>query len=180
MANLHETPRWSAFVSKCIMADLSASPNGWTDCGSMADVFSKAKRSAVMSRIRSRENRDTELRMIALFRQYHLTGWRRRAPLPGKPDFIFRVEKVAIFVDGCFWHGCPRHGHVPTSRIEYWAPKLARNAQRDRAVTRTLRASGWRVLRIWECALARSCAGRTAARIARVLHHSKAVTKHTE
>ncbi len=138
----------------------------------VVDVFTKAKRSAVMSLIRSRGNRDTELRTMALLRAHRITGWRRQAPLPGKPDFIFPAEKVAVFVDGCFWHGCPRHGRVPTSRMEYWAPKLARNAQRDRAATRALRASGWTVLRIWECALARSRAGRTMARISRALERN--------
>lgn len=107
--------------------------------------------------------------MIALMRAAGITGWRRRAPLPGKPDFIFRGEKVAMFVDGCFWHGCPRHKRIPKTRLAFWTAKLARNAQRDRAVTCVLRASGWTVLRIWECALARSRAGRTAARIARAL-----------
>src|ERR1051325_231541 len=135
----------------------------------MADVFAPAKRSAVMSRIRSRGNRDTELRMIALFRTHRITGWRRGAPLPGRPDFIFRAEKVAVFVDGCFWHRCPRHGRLPSSRTEYWAPKLARNVQRDRAVMRALCASGWTVLRIWECSLARSRVARTIGRIARIL-----------
>lgn len=135
----------------------------------MVDVFTKAKRSAVMSLIRSRGNRDTELRTIALLRAHGITGWRRGTPLTGKPDFVFPGEKVVVFVDGCFWHGCPRHGRVPSSRMEYWAPKLARNAQRDRVVTRTLRASGWTVLRIWECALGRSRARRTMARIARAL-----------
>lgn len=98
-----------------------------------------------------------------------ITGWRRGSPLPGKPDFVFRTEKVAIFVDGCFWHGCPRHGRTPKSRSDFWLNKLAQNVRRDRAVTLALRASGWMVLRIWECALARSRAGRTMARIARAL-----------
>jgi G:T-mismatch repair DNA endonuclease (very short patch repair protein) len=68
----------------------------------MADVFTETKRSEVMSLIRSRGNRDTEFRMISMFREHRITGWRRGAPLPGRPDFIFRGEKVAVFVDGCF------------------------------------------------------------------------------
>lgn len=140
----------------------------------MADVFTPAKRSAVMSLIRSRGNRDTELRMIALFRAHGLTGWRRAAALPGKPDFVFRAAKLALFVDGCFWHGCPRHGRVPDSRREYWLPKLARNKARDRAVTCTLRAAGWRVLRVWECALSAKRQAATLRRIARALGRSLA------
>jgi DNA mismatch endonuclease (patch repair protein) len=135
----------------------------------MADVFTKAKRSAVMALIRSRGNRATELRLIALMRGHGITGWRRNAPIFGKPDFIFRRERVAVFVDGCFWHGCPRHATRPVNRAAWWAAKLERNAERDRVVTRTLRAAGWTVLRIWECALARSRAGRTMSRIARAL-----------
>ena len=105
--------------------------------------------------------------MIALMRAARITGWRRGVPLFGKPDFVFRAAKVAVFVDGCFWHGCPRHGRTPKSRLDFWLPKLARNAKRDRAVSRNLRASGWTVLRVWECALSRSRAGRTMARVAR-------------
>ena len=122
-----------------------------------------------MSLIRSRGNRATELRLIALMREHGITGWRRNAPVFGKPDFAFRRERVAVFVDGCFWHGCPRHATKPANRAEWWAAKLARNAQRDLTVTRALRASGWTVLRIWECALVRSRAGRPVARIARAL-----------
>lgn len=137
----------------------------------MADVFSPAKRSAVMARIRSRGNRDTELKMIALLRTYRLTGWRRGLALPGKPDFVWRRERVALFVDGCFWHGCPRHGRTPSSRQDYWAPKLARNARRDRKVSRTLSVAGWKVVRVWECALAKPLAGLAAARIARAIRN---------
>lgn len=122
-----------------------------------------------MARVRGSGNVSTELKMIALLRNAGITGWRRGAPLPGKPDFVFRAQKVALFVDGCFWHGCPRHRRTPKSRLDFWTVKLARNAQRDRAVTRALRASGWTVLRVWECALARSRAGRTVARIVRAL-----------
>lgn len=133
------------------------------------DTLTSIERSERMSRVRGRGNQSTELRIIALMRAAGITGWRRGSPLPGKPDFVFRTEKVAIFVDGCFWHGCPRHGRTPKSRSDFWLNKLAQNVRRDRAVTLALRASGWMVLRIWECALARSRAGRTMARIARAL-----------
>ena len=109
-----------------------------------------------MPRVRAAKNKSTEIRLIALLRVAGITGWRRGALLPGKPDLIFRAAKLAVFVDGCFWHGCPRHGRTPKTRVAFWTAKLARNAQRDRAVSRALRASGWTVLRIWECALARS------------------------
>ena len=135
----------------------------------MADVFTKAKRSAVMALIRSRGNKATELRMIALFRAHGITGWRRGVPLFGKPDFVFRATKIAVFVDGCFWHGCPRHGTMPAGNRAFWKAKLARNAARDRKVTRTLRKAGWRVLRVWECALANKRSARTGTRIARAL-----------
>ena len=142
----------------------------------MPDVFTKAKRSEVMSRIRSRGNRDTELRLIALMREHGITGWRRNARVFGKPDFVFRAAKLAVFVDGCCWHGCPRHATMPANNRAFWKAKLARNAQRDRAVTRALRASGWAVLRVWECALTRTRSARTAARIARVLRRTAKAT----
>ena len=135
----------------------------------MADIFTKAKRSAVMARIRSRGNMATELRMIALFRAEGITGWRRGARLFGKPDFVFRRERVVVFVDGCFWHGCPKHATLPAGNRAFWKAKFARNAARDREVTRTLRKAGWRVLRVWECALAQKRAAGTAARILRAL-----------
>ena len=135
----------------------------------MADIFTKAKRSAVMSAIRSRGNRGTELRMIALFRMHGITGWRRGVVLFGKPDFVFRKERVAVFVDGCFWHACPRHGTMPRGNRAFWKAKLARNAERDREVSRALRKAGWTVLRVWEHALARRCEGRLLARLRRVL-----------
>ncbi len=63
-------------------------------------------------------------------------------PLYGKSDFVFRPERLAVFVDGCFWHGCPKHGRKPKSRKTFWTAKLERNAARDRLVTRTLRKAG--------------------------------------
>ena len=133
----------------------------------MTDVFTKAKRSAVMSLIRSRGNRTTELRLVALVREYGISGWRRSEPVFGKPDFVFRRERVAVFVDGCFWHGCPKakHAPLPKTRKEWWAEKLSRNKSRDRLVNRTLRKTGWTVLRVWECDLARKNWPRVARRL---------------
>lgn len=116
----------------------------------MSDVFTKAQRSDIMSRIRSRGNKDTELALVKLFRQHGITGWRRNQKVFGKPDFIFRRNRLALFVDGCFWHGCPRCYRRPRSNQKYWAEKIARNKARDRCVNRGLRKLGWRVLRIWE------------------------------
>ena len=70
--------------------------------------------------------------------------------LLGRPDFAFPVQKLAIFIDGCFWHGCPRHFQSPVSNAAFWRTKIARNRQRDRDVARRLRAKGWKVIRIWE------------------------------
>ena len=135
----------------------------------MTDTLTPAERSERMSRVRSRGNRATELRLIALLGAHCIAGWRRGAPLPGKPDFIFRAEKVAVFVDGCFWHGCPRHGRMPKTRVAFWTVKLARNVRRDRTVSRELRKRGWRMLRVWECALSRGREVGTVKRIARAL-----------
>ena len=135
----------------------------------MPDIFSKRKRSAVMSLIRSRGNAATELRLIALMRAHRITGWRRGSALPGRPDFVFLKLKLAVFVDGCFWHGCPIHGTQPKSNAAFWRKKISANRTRDRLVTRTLRAQGWRVLRIWEHELKRKNERRLLSRINRAL-----------
>ncbi len=105
----------------------------------MADIWSKAKRSEVMARIRGKGNRTTEVRLAALFRVHGITGWRRQYPLPGRPDFAFPARRLAVFVDGCFWHGCPRHGTSPKGNARFWRKKIARNRERDREVNRQLR-----------------------------------------
>ena len=120
----------------------------------MADVFTKAKRSQVMAAIRSRGNKATELRLASILRAARITGWWRHQPLPGHPDFIFRHQRLAVFVDGCFWHGCRWHCRMPKSRTAFWNPKIARNKKRDHAVRFLLRKHGWRVLRLWEHSLA--------------------------
>ena len=116
----------------------------------MADVFTAVRRSEIMSRVRSSGNRSTEAALAALFRAEKISGWRRGFPLHGRPDFVFPAAGVAVFADGCFWHGCPRHCRLPKSRRKYWREKIARNRRRDAAVSRKLRRDGWRVLRIWE------------------------------
>jgi DNA mismatch endonuclease (patch repair protein) len=116
----------------------------------MSDVFTKAKRSEVMSRIRSRGNKDTEVALAKLFRRHKITGWRRDKKIFGKPDFVFLNKKLAVFVDGCFWHGCLKHSKPPRSNQTYWRAKMIRNKTRDYSVSRILRKKGWRVLRIWE------------------------------
>jgi DNA mismatch endonuclease (patch repair protein) len=133
----------------------------------MSDVFSPAKRSEVMSRIRSQGNKDTELRLMAIFRAHGITGWRRKQRLPGKPNFVFRRERVAVFVDGCFWHCCPQHATRPKQNRAFWDAKLARNQARDREVTRELRKAGWTVLRFWEHSLKQP--GPIVARVRRAL-----------
>jgi len=72
------------------------------------DTLTPTARSSVMSRVRGRGNKVTELKLLALLRQNKITGWRRHLRLPGKPDFAFPKKKVSVFVDGCFWHGCPK------------------------------------------------------------------------
>jgi len=122
----------------------------------MVDFLTKPQRSARMATIRSRGNKDTELVLAQLFRLNAICGWRRYQKLPGTPDFTFRNQRVVVFVDGCFWHACPRHGHIPTGNRSFWRKKLVANKARDQRVTRQLRRQGWRVLRIWEHELAKN------------------------
>ena len=119
----------------------------------MADIWSKRKRSEVMSLIRSHGNKATELRLISIMRAAGITGWRRKQKLAGRPDFVFRKQRMAIFVDGCFWHGCPRHGSKPDSNRAFWRNKFAINKARDKRITRELRRQGWHVMRVWEHSL---------------------------
>lgn len=103
-----------------------------------------------MSNVRGTGNKATELAMVALLRRHHITGWRRHARVFGNPDFVFPKHRLAVFVDGCFWHGCPKHATQPTSNRAFWREKLARNKLRDQLVNRTLKERGWSVQRIWQ------------------------------
>ncbi|MBI5397107.1 MAG: DNA mismatch endonuclease Vsr [Verrucomicrobia bacterium] len=134
----------------------------------MPDVFTKAKRSQVMSRIRGRGNKDTELALMAIFRRHRISGWRRNQPVFGKPDFVFPKRRLAVFVDGCFWHSCPKHRTKPANSAAFWRKKLTANKARDRRVTRTLRRLGWRVVRIWEHELERKNEARLAKKLERL------------
>jgi DNA mismatch endonuclease (patch repair protein) len=116
----------------------------------VVDVFDRAARSAVMRAVRSKGNRSTELKLVNAFRAFNVTGWRRHERLIGRPDFVFRAHKVAVFVDGCFWHGCSLCGELPRSNKDYWRTKIARNIKRDRKHNNDLRARGWKVIRVWE------------------------------
>lgn len=109
------------------------------------------KRSRTMSAIHGKHNRTTEQRLrMALIRK-GIHGWRlHKKELPGNPDFFFAEKKIAIFVDGCYWHGCPKCGHIPKTRTAFWEAKIRRNQERDKMKRLELKKSGIRSLRIWE------------------------------
>lgn len=146
----------------------------------MADILTAEERSERMSRIRSRGNVGTELAMVRLLRGLAARGWRRHVVLRGvdargggrfkvRPDFVFRGVRVALFVDGCFWHACPLHGARPLGNAAFWRGKLRANVARDRRVNSGLRRAGWKVVRVWEHELGRGHAGRLRARLRRLL-----------
>ena len=117
------------------------------------DVFSTHERSRIMSRIRSKGNKSTELRLIDIMRQSNITGWRRGSLLPGKPDFVFHIQRIALFVDGDFWHGNPTRFQMPRTNKSYWRSKIERNKKRDKTISLQLRRMGWCVIRLWESQL---------------------------
>lgn len=133
----------------------------------MADVHTKTQRSWNMSRIRSKANRSTEMCVVELFRENGIKGWRRNSPMFGHPDFVFPSVRLAVFVDGCFWHGCSRCKQRPISNARYWNEKFSTNRKRDRLVSKTLKMQGWRVVRVWEHSLSRP--QRVLSRIAQAL-----------
>ncbi len=122
----------------------------------MADVFDRRKRSEIMSHIRGT---DTAMEMrvrSALWRR----GLRFRTNYgPFKIDVAFPGRRIAVFLDSCFWHGCPTHGEIPKTRSAFWANKIARTKRRDRKATRVLRRDGWIVLRFWGHRISRDMRG---------------------
>jgi DNA mismatch endonuclease (patch repair protein) len=146
---------WLAIALAPTLDDEFRAPSEHGDClmclsGCNLQVDEGNPRSRIMRAIKGRGNRSTELEMVALLRSGSIRGWRRHARLPGTPDFVFRRERLALFVDGCFWHACPRCYKRPTSNRVFWDEKAERNRVRDRAVVAELRSLGWRVIRVWE------------------------------
>lgn len=119
----------------------------------MADVFDTEKRSDIMRRVKSSKNKSTELKLIEVFKELGITGWRRNYQVKGHPDFVFLPQRIAVFVDGCFWHGHNCRNTRPSDNQTYWQKKLDRNKKRDQEVTALFKSRGWTVLRIWECEL---------------------------
>lgn len=118
------------------------------------DNLSKEHRRKNMQNIRSSETSIEKLVRSELFKM----GYRYRKnynKLPGKPDIVFIKQKVAVFIDSCFWHICPYHFITPKSNTKYWIPKLRRNKVRDKEINNLLKKSGWRVIRIWEHSIKR-------------------------
>ncbi len=117
------------------------------------DRVSKAIRSRIMASVRSKGNRSTEQLMAKILRKVGLRGYRRHWKVTGKPDFAWPDRKIALFVDGCFWHGCPKCNRPSKSNVSFWRKKVSSNRKRDQRVSRQLRRRGWRVMRVWECAV---------------------------
>lgn len=135
------------------------------------DTVSPLVRSATMRAVKSQGVKSTERKLRAAMVSKRLKGWRMYAnELPGKPDFVFFKERLAIFVDGCFWHGCPKCYRRPQSNQEYWDGKVIYNIQRDRRNRARLRRAGWRVIRIWEHDVARDLK-RVCAKVLAALEH---------
>ena len=134
----------------------------------MVDVYDKAKRSEIMSRVKNKRTSPEEA-VGEILRGLGIKYRRNDKTLPGKPDFSVRPRKVAIFVNGCFWHGhehCPR-AKLPTTNVDFWTKKIRTNMGRDRRSARKLRLAGWRVITVWQCSLRRPA--RVRGRLRRLL-----------
>jgi DNA mismatch endonuclease, patch repair protein len=136
-----------------------------------SDPLSQEDRSKRMSLVRAKGNRSTEELVAQKFMEIGIAGWERHVKLPGgRPDFYFSSENLAVFVDGCFWHSCPKCARrIPASRKDFWMKKLEDNRKRDARTRRRLRKAGIRTMRIWEHELrAESWLLRVQARLASI------------
>ena len=141
----------------------------------MIDTLSKTARSLLMAEVKGRYNKSTEIKLVQLLRSSKIKGWRRHLKLPGNPDFTFRTERVCIFVDGCFWHGCPKHYSLPKSNVEFWKEKIERNRERDTRINKGLKEKNYTVVRIWECEMRE--ADRVLKKIQKALHNTQGPTR---
>ena len=118
----------------------------------MRDPLASAARSALMAKVRSEGNRSTEHAVEHSLRSERIAGWTKHpSSVLGKPDFYFPAYRLALFVDGCFWHGCPKCARrIPRNRRQFWNDKLKGNRRRDQRVRRSLNRQGYHVMRIWE------------------------------
>ena len=115
------------------------------------DTVSTSTRSRIMRAVRSRGNKSTERKLRASMVGAGTKGWvMHEKTLPGKPDFVFMDKQVAVFVDGCFWHKCPKHYKKPKTNKKFWSDKIKKNTERDKKVNKKLRKDRWKVIRIWE------------------------------
>lgn len=115
----------------------------------MADIFTRKQRSYCMSRIRAKDTQP-EITFRKLISGIGIRGYRLHYRLPGKPDIVFPKRKIAIFIDGCFWHKCPKCFPVLSTRKKYWVNKIQSNIDRDIRINKELKKAGWRVIRVWE------------------------------
>lgn len=114
----------------------------------MAPKKKALSKSEQMARVKSRNTGLEVLFRKLLWRRglrYRLHG-----RLAGSPDLVIRSRRTVVFIDGCFWHGCPHHYRAPATNVEFWRAKYNKNRQRDQKVNRSLKADGWRVIRVWE------------------------------
>jgi DNA mismatch endonuclease (patch repair protein) len=132
----------------------------------MADSISREERSVLMAKVRSTDNRSTERKVEAALKLAGIRGWTKHSTnVPGRPDFYFAKARLAVFVDGCFWHACPKcRRHLPSSNANYWVQKIDSNRRRDNRIRRQLRKLGFHVVRIWEHDLRRAAWLRRLAR----------------
>lgn len=117
----------------------------------MADNLTPVDRHKAMRAVKGKGT-SLEMRLFSMLAGMHLKGWRKNVlGLAGKPDVVFEKERLTIFIDGCFWHGCPQcHKKLPQTNREYWSRKINRNIALAKSTNRQLRKEGWFVIRIWE------------------------------
>src|SRR3990170_5808702 len=143
----------------------------------MTDIWPSKKRSEVMARIRKTDSSPEILLRQELRRAK--VRFRTYTSLPGTPDIVVGSPMLAVFVHGCFWHGCPHHYRQPRSNVRYWSVKLRRNKARDRAIARKVRGMGWHAAVVWECQVKKD-PQRVVARLLRRIHRLEEPSSRTK